>query len=510
MAPGLNTFAARAILIGLAIHAVLLPVLFYGLLHIVKQSHEELFINDVRKYSRFIADFFETEGTLDNETLVVRLLDSALLGSDGVYAELKEGERRLRSALLSDATTDPYTEDFSFGQHGDNIYFLSTPIDVAGRQLSLRMGFDEQPTIEQISHARQRLITALLLYLLVSIIALVLLSTRMTQPLRSLQLASRHIARGRHSEHLQVDSSITEVRELAADLESMRRELVGMNASLRQEMAEKEAADNRRQVLEGKIRQLQKMETVGVLAGGIAHEFNNILVPIFLYTEQALYDLPEDSPVRAHLGRVLKSSNRAKSLVQQILTFSRQSGHQEFEPVDVRPIVVEALDLLRALIPATVELHHRLADHECMVLADHHQIHQLVMNLCSNAYQALDDSGGSISVVLDRCAVDERFSRDHPQLKAGSHIRLSIQDSGHGIDRASLDRIFEPFYTTRAVGKGTGLGLSVVHGIAVAHNGDITVESEAGKGTTFEVYLPEIQEHQPTRADPEQQAPKPC
>jgi signal transduction histidine kinase len=499
MASGLNTFAGRAIFIGLAIHAVLLPMLFFSLLYIVKQSHEELFINDVRKYSRFIADTFEMEGALDNETLAVRLLDSAVLGSDGVYAELMADDWRLRSALFADDSADVYEEDFAFGQHGDNIYFLSMPVDTGGRQLLLKMGFDERPTIEQIKTARQRLTMVLLLYLFVSTIALVLLSRRMTRPLRALQNASRNIAKGRHSDRLQVDSQLTEVRELTTDLESMRRELVGMNVSLRQEIAERKAVDERRELLEGKLRQAQKMETVGVLAGGIAHEFNNILVPIFLYTEQALDDLPAQSPVRAHLERVLKSSNRAKALVQQILTFSHQSGQQAFKPVDIKPIVEETLELLRALIPSTVELHAELAADACMVLADRNQIHQLIMNLGSNAYQSLDQAGGSISVRLDRCAVDQQFCEDHPNLRVGGYIRMSIEDSGHGIDRINIDRIFEPFYTTRAVGKGTGLGLSVVHGIAVSHSGDITVDSEPGKGTTFHVYLPEIQAPAETR-----------
>ncbi|MEA2080088.1 MAG: HAMP domain-containing protein, partial [Pseudomonadota bacterium] len=361
MAAGLNTLAARVILIGLAIHAVLLPLLFYGLLTIVEQSHEELFVNDARKYTRFIADLFEFEGVVSNKMRTVRLLDSAILGSDGVYAELIEGDTLLRSGLSPGDSVAVYEEDFAFGQHGDHIYFLSIALDIPGRQVVLRMGFDELPTIEQVKTARQRLALVLLLYLIVSIIALVLLSTRLTRPLRALQHASRNIAKGQHSEHLRVDSQLTEIRELARDLESMRSELVGMNASLTQEIAERETADKRREVLESKLRQVQKLETVGVLAGGIAHEFNNILLPIFLYTEQALHDLPAESPVHAQLERVLKSAERAKNLVQQILTFSRQTGNPEHQPVDLRPIVEEALDLLRALIPSTVELRQDLA-----------------------------------------------------------------------------------------------------------------------------------------------------
>ena len=494
MASKLNTLTARIILIGLAIHAVLLPLLFYGLLYIVEQSHEERFINDVRKYSRFIADVFELDGVKINETRTVHLLDSAFLGSGGVFAELIEGDVRLHSSLLQSDSVEQYQEDFAFGQHNDHIYFLSIPLDFSQRQVILRMGFDELPTIEQIKLARHRLVLGLTSYLILSIIVLVLLSTLLIRPLRALQHASRKIAKGQYNEQLHVDSQLTEINELARDLESMRGELVGINASLRQEIAEKKAADKRREELESELRQTQKLETVGVLAGGIAHEFNNILLPIFLYTEQAMHDLPAESPIRKHLERVLKSAKRAKSLIQQILTFSRQAGKQEYKPVEVKFIVEEALELLRALIPSIVELREVLVDDSCMVLADRNQIHQLVINLCSNAYQALDDSGGSITVTLDHFTVGKQFPRDLPNLQVGKYIRLSVQDTGHGIDAHHLERIFEPFYTTRTVGQGTGLGLSVAHGIAMSHKGDIFVKSELAKGTTFYVYLPEIEQ----------------
>ena len=494
MASKLNTLTARIILIGLAIHAVLLPLLFYGLLYIVEQSHEERFINDVRKYSRFIADVFELDGVKINETRTVHLLDSAFLGSGGVFAELIEGDVRLHSSLLQSDSVEQYQEDFAFGQHNDHIYFLSIPLDFSQRQVILRMGFDELPTIEQIKLARHRLVLGLTSYLILSIIVLVLLSTLLIRPLRALQHASRKIAKGQYNEQLHVDSQLTEINELARDLESMRGELVGINASLRQEIAEKKAADKRREELESELRQTQKLETVGVLAGGIAHEFNNILLPIFLYTEQAMHDLPAESPIRKHLERVLKSAKRAKSLIQQILTFSRQAGKQEYKPVEVKFIVEEALELLRALIPSIVELREVLVDDSCMVLADRNQIHQLVINLCSNAYQALDDSGGSITVTLDHFTVGKQFPRDLPNLRVGKYIRLSVQDTGHGIDAHHLERIFEPFYTTRTVGQGTGLGLSVAHGIAMSHKGDIFVKSELAKGTTFYVYLPEIEQ----------------
>jgi signal transduction histidine kinase len=395
---------------------VLLPLLFYGMLYIVEQSHEERFVNDVRKYSRFVADDFEMHDVMD-ERHEVELLDSAFLGSGGVFAELMEGGTRLQSSLLQSDSAPLYKEDFAFDQHNDQIYFLSIPLDLAERQVILRMGFDERPTIEQIRLARQRLIVVLFSYLVVSIIILVLLSTRMTRPLRMLQQASRHIAKGQYNEQLKVDSQLSEIRELAIDLESMRRELVGINASLKQKIIEREVADKRREEVESELRQTQKLETVGVLAGGIAHELNNILLPIFLYTEQALHDLPSGSPVNSSLERVLKSSKRAKKVVQQILTFSRQSLEQDYKQIDVKPVVEEALELLRALIPSTVVLHLDLTANACMVWADRNQIHQLVMNLCSNAYQALDDSGGSITLTLDRFIADKQFHRNHRDLR---------------------------------------------------------------------------------------------
>lgn len=489
----LNTLTARMILIGLAMHAVLMPIMFYGLFYIVKQTHEERFVNDVRKYSRFLADFIESEGVTDNKIKLIYLLDSAILGSGGVYAELIDGETRIQSALqLASETT--YKEDFAFGEHDDNVYFLSIPLQIHDRQVVLRMGYDELPTIDQLESARQRIFIVLFCYLVLSIMTIVLLSARMTRPLKALQNASRNIAKGRYSDQLHVDSNLTEIRELASDLESMRSELVGMNASLQQEITEKEAADKLREVLESKLRQSQKLETVGVMAGGIAHEFNNILVPIFLYTEQALLDLSPDNPVRQQLERVLKSANRAKSVIQQILTFSRQPGKQEYTEVDVSPVIEEALELLRALIPSTVELQYVSPAEKCMVMADRNQIHQLVMNLCSNAYQAIEDGDGTITVTLDCFIVGEHSFRDRRLLKAGRYARMIVQDTGHGMSRSKLERIFEPFYTTRAVGKGTGLGLSVAHGIAVSHNGDITVESVPEKGTTFRVYLPIIEQ----------------
>jgi len=494
MAKKLNTLASRVILVGLAVHAVLLPLLFYGLMTIVRQSNEERFIDDVRQYSRFLADLIELEGNVDDESQTTRLLDSAVLGSGVVYAELVEGKVRLQSQLSTVFSMEKFVEDFAFGEHADHIYFISTHLNIPAREVVLRLGFDELPVIEQVKSAQQRLLLVLLVYLAISIIVFVFLVARLTKPLAVLQRASRRIAKGRYDDQLQVGSKILEISDLANDLDFMRREIVGVNLSLQQKISDKEVADKDREVLEGKLRQMHKMETVGVMAGGISHEFNNILVPIILYTELAMNDLPAASPARAKLERVLKAANRARILLQQILTFSRQSEKPVFRPVDVKAVIKEVLDLMRALMPSTIELHRQITADRCMVMANQDQLHQMLMNLCSNAYHAIDDTSGSITVTVDVCDVDQRLCRDHPKLHVGQYVRMSIQDTGHGISRSNLERVFEPFYTTRAVGQGTGLGLSVVHGIIVAHGGDITVASEPGSGATFIVYLPVTEE----------------
>ena len=245
--------------------------------------------------------------------------------------------------------------------------------------------------------------------------------------------------------------------------------------------------------LEKQLLQAQKLESLGVLAGGIAHDLNNTLTPIMGFTALVEENLPEGSPNRENLKEVLKSSERAKNLVRQILAFSRR-GEQERKPVDIAGIVKEATKLLRATMPPTIEIRQNI-DPECgQVRADATQIEQVMMNLCTNAYQALGDAGGLLEVSLTQVEVSPEDARAHPHLQGGPHVKLTVSDTGPGIDAAIVERVFEPFFTTKGVGEGTGLGLSIVHGIVTAHGGAISCRSEAGKGTSFFVYLPRLDE----------------
>lgn len=242
--------------------------------------------------------------------------------------------------------------------------------------------------------------------------------------------------------------------------------------------------------LEGRLRQAQKMEAIGTLAGGIAHDFNNILTPILGYTEMALQSVASDSRTAKDLQEVLVASKRATELVKQIRTFSLRT-EQQLKPLKIQFIIKEVLKLLRAAIPSTIELKENI-DHNCgAVLADPTQIHQIVMNLCTNAYQAMPETGGQLGVTLTQVELGPDAMHNKLLARSGTYVRMEISDTGYGMDKEVLEKIFDPYFTTKR-DKGTGLGLAVVHGIVKNFGGDITVYSEPGKGTTFRIYFPLI------------------
>ena len=242
--------------------------------------------------------------------------------------------------------------------------------------------------------------------------------------------------------------------------------------------------------LESQLQQSQRMESIGTLAGGIAHDFNNILSPIVGYTEMVLLDTPEDSPVRDSLNQVYTSALRAKDLVNQILTFSRQDS-SELMLMKMQPIVKEALKLIRSTISTTIEIIQDINPDCGVVKADPTQIHQIVMNLATNAYHAMEETGGELKVSLKEVELGE-YDIITPDMTPGVYACLIVADTGVGMDKILTNKIFDPFLTTKEVGKGTGMGLSVVHGIVISMGGTIHVYSEPGKGTQFHVYLPVI------------------
>ncbi len=243
--------------------------------------------------------------------------------------------------------------------------------------------------------------------------------------------------------------------------------------------------------LERQLLQAQKMEAIATLAGGIAHDFNNILASIITNTEMAQDYVIEGDVLGEHLAIVLKAGFRAKNLVKQILTLSCQS-EKERQPVRLELIARECMKLLRASLPTTIDIHRHPAEALGLVLADPTQIHQVIMNLCTNAADAMQETGGTLDILLANVELVAGEIATDPPLPAGKYLRLTVADTGHGMDRKTRERIFDPFFTTKEPGRGTGLGLSVVHGIIKNHGGGITFSSEPGKGTTFQIFLPRI------------------
>ena len=242
--------------------------------------------------------------------------------------------------------------------------------------------------------------------------------------------------------------------------------------------------------LEKQLRQAQRMEAIGSLAGGVAHDFNNILAAIIGYVELAQLDVMAQSALGEKLDKVLKASLRAKALVKQILSFSRQTEF-EMKPIQIGLITKEVLKLLRATIPTTIEICQNIESETASIMADPTQIHQLLMNLCTNAAHAMEESGGILEITTEIIKLDPENTNDCPELIPGDYLKLTVSDTGHGMDRDTIERMFDPFFTTKGPAKGTGMGLAVVQGIVKRHKGAISVESEPGKGSNFHVVLPQ-------------------
>ncbi|MBF0203452.1 MAG: response regulator [Desulfamplus sp.] len=245
--------------------------------------------------------------------------------------------------------------------------------------------------------------------------------------------------------------------------------------------------------LEDKLIQSNKLEAIGNLAGGISHDMNNILTAIMGYVEISLSDVPENSKIRTRLDRVINACYRARDLVKQILTFSRQDS-QENIPVNINLMIKEVLKLIRASLPATIKIQQNIPNDKYIIIADPTKIHQIIMNLCSNAGYAMQEHGGLLAVCTELMELDPDSAGKYIDLKPGTYIRMTVSDTGQGMDKQIKERIFEPFFTTKPRGQGTGMGLAMVHGIVKSLDGNIYVYSEVGKGTTFHLFFPKAPE----------------
>jgi len=258
------------------------------------------------------------------------------------------------------------------------------------------------------------------------------------------------------------------------------------------DVTDRKRAEEEKSKLEAKLQQVHKMEALGTLAGGIAHEFNNILWIIIGNTELALYEIPKKHTSRQTLEEILKACLHAEAVVKQILTFSRQA-EVEKRPLQIGQVVEEGLDLLRASLPTTIEISRKIECPSGTIIADSTQIHQVLINLCTNAAHAMREKGGVLEVGVVALELDADTVAQYPDLTPGSYLTLSVSDMGKGMDNKIIDRIFEPYFTTKGSAEVTGMGLAVVHGIVKSHGGVIGVQSEQGEGTTFYVFFPRVE-----------------
>jgi len=270
------------------------------------------------------------------------------------------------------------------------------------------------------------------------------------------------------------------------------------------DISQRKQIEEEKKRLEAHHLQAQKMEALGTLAGGIAHDFNNILSAVIGFSEIALSEMEPGTLLYDNIGEILKAGQRARDLVRQILAFSRQA-EQERMPLDLVPIITEVLKLLRATLPTTIEISQQIDWNLKPVMASPMEIHQILMNLCTNAGYAMRQHGGVLGIEVSMVELDDTaFTGDNPRIKPGSFLRLAVSDTGGGMQPEIMERIFEPFFTTKKTGEGTGMGLSMVHGIINSLDGIIKVNSELGQGSVFEVYLPVSEQRESQAPDPDE------
>ncbi len=382
------------------------------------------------------------------------------------------------------------------------VMVLGTHAHIPGTQWGLLAEIDEKEALAPLGQIKVTLIIELLFTIMAILIISFLVSRMITGPITKLQKGVKIIGQGNLNYRVGTDSK-DEIGDLSRAFDKMAEDLMKTTTSI--DELNKEIVERKK--LEAQLQQSQKMESIGTLAGGIAHDFNNILSPIMIHSEMVMMKLSPDSSIQFNLKEILKAAERATDMVKQILTFSRQKKGKR-AAIKINPTLKEVLEMLRSSIPTTIDIHQDLKAESDIVLADPTQIHQILLNLATNAAHAMREKGGTLKVSLVQEDLDSEAVTEYSDLNPGSYLKLIVSDTGSGIDDETMQRIFEPYFTTKGPGEGTGMGLAVIHGIVKNYGGDITVESELGKGTTFNVYLPRIEADVSPVEEPSVQLPK--
>lgn len=429
--------------------------------------------------SNILDNIEETDGEEHQELLMSLKRRAPHIVVDREDEELDPGEE----ALLN----DPSHPDHYLGP-GFRFVSISTPLSSDGVELgSMNLKMSLRFLDESLQKVRRIvfLIMTASLILLLAIIG-ILLQKSMFVPLAEIAQKMSLFGAGHLNENLPSSARRDEIGVLQNQFGNM---VVGIRtAEEMKEALERMQYEEERKRLEDQLQQAQKMEAMGTLAGGIAHDFNNILVPILGYCELALNKTPVGHAIHPFLEKMLSGATRAQELVKQILTFSRRQN-EHVSPIQLSPIIKEAVKLIRASLPSSIELHTEITTESCRVLANPTQIHQCIMNLCTNAYHAMKRTGGSILVSLK-----PTNGPKHVDSNGSDWVCIEVKDTGCGMPPEVLEQIFNPYFTTKEEGEGTGLGLAVVHGIVKGMQGHLSVESQVNEGTTFSLFLPMTEE----------------
>lgn len=402
-----------------------------------------------------------------NEETIVIQLNSILQHPDIIYLELNTNDNQYTAGIAPQQQTNILKKSFPlfFNFKGENNKIADLSILATTDSLKHQL-LSQVPGIIAVECGKM---------IIVCVFILIIFHYLFNRHLRTIA----HYTRTMDFNHLDTPLVLQKTSSKNDELDRIVSAINTMRKRLQTGLAEKEK-------LEEDLRHSQKMEAIGTLAGGIAHDFNNILTAIFGFTELASFHLDDQEKLQDDLGEVRHGANRAKKLVQQILTFSRKSA-PAMQPLHLSLVVQEAVKLLQSTIPATIEIHLHLQSTNLKVLADATQIHQIIMNICTNSYHAMRDTGGKLDIILKDQEESIPPNTDLP------YLELLISDTGTGMDQNTQKKIFEPYFTTKEKGQGTGLGLAVVHGIIQNHKGTISVSSELNKGTTFRITLPTVQ-----------------
>jgi len=377
----------------------------------------------------------------------------------------------------------------------NNKKYLTMATQVPESKVSWMIGLyiPEEDYFKEINaNQKQNQIFALIISIIATIAGLIM-ARSITRPISQLAKEAQKIKNYNHLSLSEtslntiklhkVKSGFIEIQRTAQSFYEMQNAVINYKKELLEKEAEKIAMLKH-------LQQSQKMESIGTLAGGIAHDFNNLLFPIMGNTEILLSDIPKDSPLQKNLDRIYIAALRASELVNQILAFSRQDN-TELTLMKIQPIIKETLKLLRSSLPATIEIKKNIKANCGVIKADPTQIHQIIMNLMTNAYHAMEDTGGELQVSLEEVQLDKNNIKTL-DLIPGIYACITVADTGVGIEKDIIEKIFDPFFTTKEKGKGTGMGLSVLHGIITSMNGAVKVNSEPGNGSEFNIYLPVI------------------